>query len=323
MNIVKLRNSVELLSRLIKISDEQKEAIIDKCTTMSDKDVIDKLSETVYYLLGNNLGLFSYSLEVIRNLNPSMCPQVPEMRDALIQKYGKKEDAPMSLEDNHKLIDSALVDITKLLNEAGVDYYIVGALPSFIKTQEPLFRMHNKIDVMVNEADLPKVKSAVESLGYVYQDDRFPTMERYQQIKDGKHAQSVMAQNPNNKLQLGFITFVREEDNTLTTTRYSSHEENGQVVVDLLERKQDPLGYVLRYDDTPTQYNGTSFRTSTVENVYQSKGYTNRPTDAEDMERIGKYVDQSRLLLLRRHPLREEVKTNITMNSGPQPMGMY
>lgn len=322
MNIVKLKNSIEILSRLIHISDEQKEALIDKCTTMNEKDVIDKLSETMYYVLGNNLGLFSYSLEVIRNINPNMCPQVPEMRDEIIQKYGKKEDREMSLEDNHKLINNTLIDITKLLNEAGVDYYIVGALPSFIKTQEPLFRFHNKIDVMVNEADLPKVRVAVESLGYTYQDDRFPTMERYQQIKDSKQAQLVTAQNHNNKMQLGFITFVREADNTITTTKYLPHEENGQIAVDLIERKNDPLGYVLRYDDTPTQYNGTSFRTSTVENVYQSKGYTNRPTDAEDAEKIGKYVDQSRLLLLRRHPLKEEVKTNIMMNSGQQAMGM-
>ena len=83
---------------------------------------------------------------------------------------------------------------------------------------------------------------------------------------------------------------------------YSHRLEDGKVVVDVLERKSDPIGTSLRYDDTPTEYKNTEFRTSTVESVYNLKSYTRRPKDITDMKKLEPYVDQSKLSQIQIQP---------------------
>ena len=51
----------------------------------------------------------------------------------------------------------------------------------------------------------------------------------------------------------------------------------------------------LRYDNTPTEYLHTSFRTSTVENVYHLKSITKRPKDITDMKKLEPFVNKEKL----------------------------
>lgn len=74
-------------------------------------------------------------------------------------------------------------------------------------------------------------------------------------------------------------------------TEYSHRLENDIVVVDLLERKSTLTGTQLRYDETPTMYFGTSFKTSSVESVYKLKSYTKRPKDITDIKKLEPYID--------------------------------
>ena len=102
---------------------------------------------------------------------------------------------------------------------------------------------------MINEGDIPKVAEIIELSGYEFHDDRFPNLERFQQMEQNKPPHTVLAQNPNNEFHLGFFTFRREQDNSITMREYSHRLENGEVVVDVLERQSDPIGTGLRYDE--------------------------------------------------------------------------
>ena len=316
MNSIKLNNTIDILSKIITVSEEKKQELITKYTSLSESEVIKDLSQIVYRVLGSNEELYNYSLEVIRNINPQICPPVEEMKSRLSRMFSNEVDGNMSLDENHKLINEELVRFTTLLNQAEIDYYIVGALPCFLKTGQQLFRYHDDIDIMVNEEDIPKLAEIIQSTGYIFHDDRFPSLERLKEMEQNKPPHTVLAQNPNNEFHLGFFTFRREQDNSITMREYSHRVENGTVVVDVLERQSDPIGTMLRYDDNPTEYMGTTFRTSTVESVFSLKEYTRRPKDVTDNEHLKPFIDEKKLSALKQHPNQNVEIKNIQQNNN-------
>ena len=316
MDSIKLNNTIDILSKIITVPEEKKRELIIKYSSLSESEVIKDLSQIVYRALKNNEELYNYSLEVIRSINPQICPPVEEMKSRLSRMFSNEVDGNMSLDENHKLINEELVRFTTLLNQAEIDYYIVGALPCFLKTGQQLFRYHDDIDIMLNEEDIPKLAEIIQSTGYKFHDDRFPNLERLKEMEQNKPPHTVLAQNPNNEFHLGFFTFRREQDNSITMREYSHRVENGTVVVDALERQSDPIGTMLRYDDNPTEYMGTTFRTSTVESVFSLKEYTRRPKDVTDNEHLKPFIDEKKLSALKQHPNQNVEIKNIQPNNN-------
>ena len=302
MIALKIMETIHILSKVVNIPEEKRMELLKRYSKRTDADIIKDLSQNAYQILGNDPELYDYALNVIRNINPDICPPVKEMKERLEKMHLNEIDGNMSLEENHQLVDETLINITTLFNKNGIDYYIVGALSAFFKTGQPLFRYHDDIDIMVNEEDIPKVAEIIEKTGYEFQDDRFPTLQRYQEMEVEKPPHTVLAQHPDNEFHLGFFTFRREEDKSITMREYSHRLEDGEVVVDVLERQSDPASTSLRYDETATEYKGTEFRTCTLESTYNLKAYTRRPKDITDMKKIEPYIDQTKLSQLQVHP---------------------
>lgn len=316
MERIKLEGAIDALSKVITVPEEKREEIIARYSSMEELAVIKELSQIVYTLFKDNDEVYTYCLEVIRNLNPGLCPSIEEMKQMLHKMFSNDVEGNMSLEDNHKLVNTELVRFTTLLNQYGVDYYIVGALPCFLKTGQPLFRYHDDIDIMINEDDIPKVKEVVELCGYQFHDDRFPSVERFHEMEKNKPPHTVLAQNPNNEFHIGFFTFKREQDQSITMREYSHRLEDGQVAVDVLERRSDPMATLLRYDETPTEYMGTTFKTSTVESVYSLKQYTKRPKDITDVEHLKPFINEQKLAALKQKPLDNVEIKNVKRDSN-------
>lgn len=312
---IQLKNTIEKLAKIMDVSDEKKEEFYSKYSIMSDVEIINELSQISYKMFSNNTELYDYALTVIRSINPEVCPQIDEMKSILSKMFLNEVEGNMSLDENHQLIKESLIKFTTLFNQYGIDYYIVGALPCFIKTGQQLFRYHDDIDIMVNEEDIPKIAEIMELTGYKFYDDRFPSIERFNQMQVTKPPHTVLAQNPNNEFHLGFFTFRRENDNSITMIEYSHRLENDIVMVDLLERKSTPTGTSLRYDETPTTYFGTSFKTSTVESVYNLKQYTKRLKDITDIQKLEPYIDRKKLEELYKNPNINMTTQNIEYNS--------
>ncbi len=302
MDLLKIKSTIKAISNVIPIEEAKKEEMYNRFSSMEDKEVIKELVMAAYSLLRDKPELYDYALTVIRDINPQICPSVEAMKEKLNRMFANEVEGNMSLEENHKLVSNELIRFTKMLNLYDIDYYIVGALPCFIKLGIELFRYHDDIDIMINENDMPKLKEIIEMSGYTFHDDRFPSIERFNEMQNNKPPHTVLAQNPDNEFHLGFFTFAREKDNSITMREYSHRLEDGRVIVDVLERRSDLVGTSLRYDDAPTEYMGTSFRTSTVEDVYHLKSYMRRPKDITDVKKLEPFIDKVKLEELNKHP---------------------
>ena len=309
---LRLKKILDILSKVVNADEEKKEKLYAKYSNMSDLEIINDLSQITYVLLMNNDELYDYALATIRDINPEICPSVEEMKVILTKLFSNEKKGNMSLEENHKLINESLIKFTSLFNQYGIDYYIVGALPCFIKTGQQLFRYHDDIDIMVNEEDLPTVFEIMKLVGYEFYDDRFPSVERFKEMEKNKPPHTVLAQNPYNEFHLGFFTFKREKDNSITMREYSHKMEGDSVVIDLLERKLTPIGTTLRYDEEPIKYLCTSFKTSAVESVYKLKQYTRRPKDIMDTRRLQPFIDLNKMEDLNKNPAINVEYKNVT-----------
>lgn len=308
----KIESIVITIARLANASEEETKKLIEKYSSMSEIEIIKDLSMLSYRMFSSNEGFYNYALTLIKSINPKKCPPISEMKVILNNIYSNTPNSNVDLEENHKLVCEALDNFTTMFNEANIDYYIVGALPCFIKTGQPLFRYHDDIDIMINEDDIEKVKELVEICGYTFHDDRYPSVDRCKEMEKNKPPHLVLAQHPENEFHLGFFCFRREEDKSITMREYSHHLENGNVVVDVLERRNTPKGTKARYDDTPTEFMHTTFKTSTVESVYHIKSYTKRPKDLTDMKKLEQYVDKEKLATIEVNPQEQVILTNVT-----------
>lgn len=302
MDIEKLKYTIDTLSRIIEVSDDKKQEIIDRYSSMNDKDVIKELSQTIYCLLNTKKDLYDYALTVVRELNPEICPPVDEMKKILNKMFSNVTDGNMPIKEDHKMVEDTLVKFTKLFNKNNIDYYVVGALPCYIKINQPLFRYHDDIDILVNEKDIPLLAELIDKNGFKFVDDRFPSVERYQKMLKNKPPHTVLAKTSKNEFHIGFITFKRQSDNSITIKEYSHRLEQDKVIIDLLERQIDKVGTELRYDETPVEYKDTTFKTSSLEYVYLLKTYTNRPKDITDMKLLELYIDKNKLEEIKKHP---------------------
>lgn len=311
MENMKLRLLIDELASLMNVPEDKKESIFQRYVGKPDIDVIKELSVIAYKTLRHDQGYYDYALIRIRNYNQSICPSLQEMKKILSNMFENISEENMPLEENHKLINDEIIRFTKLFNEAGIDYYIVGALPCFIKTGIPLFRYHDDIDIMINEDDIEKVREIINETGYLFQDDRYPSLERFYEILQNKPPHTVMAQNPNNEFHLGFFTFRREKDSSVTMREYSHRVENGSLIIDVLERRNSVEGTHLRYDETQVEYNGTSFKTGTLENVVHLKQFTQRPKDITDTEKLIQFVDEEKLKQLELYKSENVILENV------------
>ena len=297
-----IRNSqiisvIDALTRVVEIDKIKIEERLQKFQTMSDKEVIKDLAIFVYDNFKNDKDLCEYFLSLIRNINPRVVPSTKNMMIELENRYQNKNNK-MSIEENHKLLTEMLKYLAGLFNNRGIDYCLIGSVPAFLENNIPLFRYHDDLDIMINERDLDRVKELITESGYIYSDYRFPSIEEYHALEENKPPHQVMAQNPYNDFHIGFLTFIRNEDNSITTTEYLQRENNSSVVVDRLERHYTSEGTNIRFNSV-FDLDGVNVRACSCEHVYDIKSQLNRPKDKTDMEKLESYIDKAKLKELR------------------------
>ena len=215
----------------------------------------------------------------------------------------------MSVEENHALIKGTIHDVCNRLNQLKVDYYLVGALSTFIGTNTPLFRYHGDIDFMIEERDIEKVKQALQGTKYEFSDNRLNnkrTLKSDKSHPQGEH--EVIANHKDNEFHLGFLLFRREKNNSITVREYFMQEnENGERVPMVLERYYLKELVDLEYTQEKTEYAGTTFRTSTPESVYAKKLSTRHPKDILDLEKLKDKIDYNKLKEMNKYPTTQKI----------------
>ena len=286
-----------------KVSEENIKSLLSKMYKMkSVKDVMDSLTMNVSKIFGKTetKKALAECIQDILHIDPEIYGS-PEELLAQLKRNIETNYTPgnISIEENHALIERTLKATCDKLNELGVDYYVVGALSTFIKTGTPLFRYHGDLDFMVSEADLPKVQQALAGSDYTFSDDRLNNQKKYS--KDVGHTQGeheVIANHKENEFHLGFFLFRRETDESITVREYFMDEENGVKKPRILERHLPAELVALEYSEEATEFAGTSFRASTPESVLSKKMYTRHPKDMLDIKALEGKVDPEKMKAL-------------------------
>ncbi len=287
------------ISRLksAKVTEQQVQSMLSRLYDMKDlKTVMDSLALNVSNFFGKpeQMQDFNDCIKDIMQIDDTSYDS-PEALLSQLQKNKETNYTPgnIPVEENHQLISDTLKPLCDKLNELGVDYYVVGALSTFIGTQTPLFRYHGDIDFMIAEKDIPKVQEALKDSEYNFSDDRLNNQKRLTPgvgHTQGEH--EVIANHKENEFHLGFFLFRREPDNSITVREYFMEEnENGEKVPKVLERHEPAELVALEYSEELIYFAGTQFRTSTPESVYAKKMSTKHPKDILDLQALRDKVD--------------------------------
>ena len=294
------------VDRMGKVDENKIQALLSRMYNMrSVKDVMDSLTMNVSRIFGNpnQETILSECLQDIMNIDSSVYPS----KEALLSQLQRNIETNytpgnLPIEENHALIEQTLKSTCDKLNELGVDYYVVGALATFIKTGMPLFRYHGDLDFMVAEADLPKVQEALNGSNYNFSDDRLNNKKRFSpEVGHTQGEHEVIANHKDNEFHLGFFLFRREEDKSITVREYFMQEENGIRRPKILERNIPEELARLEYSEEQTEFAGTSFRASTPESVLLKKMYTRHPKDMLDIKALESKVDPAKVMEMQKY----------------------
>lgn len=308
-----------------KVSEAQIQGLLSRMHKMKDvKEAMDSLTMNVSKFFGRpgQEEMYDACLQDIMEIDPTVYHSKEELL-AQLQRNLDTNYTPgnISIKENHALIEATLKTVCDRLNAQGVDYYVVGALSTFIATETPLFRYHGDIDFMVSEEDLPKVQAAMKGTDYEFSDDRLNNQRRL--AKDGSHAQGeheVIANHKDNEFHLGYFLFRREPDGAITVREYFMEEdENGVNAPKILERYLPKELAELEYSSEETEFAGTKFRCSTPESVIAKKEFTNHPKDRLDIEKLkGKIDPEKRRELEKYHSTLEIVEPDEISRNIPR-----
>ena len=121
------------------VAEEQIQSMIDRLVKMQNKkDVVDSLALDIDKFFGRpeQKGQYDACMEDLFKFAGEVYETKEEII-AEIQDNKSKNYRPgnISIEENHQLIEESLRVICNKLNELDVDYYVVGALSSFIGTR--------------------------------------------------------------------------------------------------------------------------------------------------------------------------------------------
>lgn len=291
-----------------KVTEEQIQGLLIRMYKMKNvKEAMDFLTMKVnsFFARPGMEEMYNACLDDIMQIDSTVYSSKEELLEQLQRNLDTNyTPGDISIEENHALIEQTLKTVCDRLNEQGVDYYVVGALSTFIATKTPLFRYHGDIDFMVSEVDLPKVQAAISGTDYEFSDDRLNNKRRL--AKDGSHAQGeheVIANHKDNEFHLGCFLFRREPDGAITVREYFMEERgNGVKVPKILERHLPKELAELEYSGEETEFAGTKFRTSTPESVIAKKEFTRHSKDILDIEKLrGKIDPEKRTQLGRYH----------------------
>lgn len=315
------------ISRLkdVNVTEQQVQSMLSRLYDMKDlKTVMDSLALNVsnFFVKPEQIQDFSDCIKDIMQIDDTAY-DFPEALLNQLQKNKETNYTPgnIPIEENHQLISDTLKPLCDKLNELGVDYYVVGALSTFIGTQTPLFRYHGEIDFMIAEKDISKVQEALKDSEYNFSDDRLNNQKRLTPgvgHTQGEH--EVIANHKENEFHLGFFLFRREQDNSITVREYFMEEnENGEKVPQILERHEPAELVALEYSEELTDFAGTQFRTSTPESVYAKKMSTKHPKDMLDLEALRDKVDFDKIKEMEQYDSTlQVVDPDIRQTSRPQ-----
>lgn len=187
-------------------------------------------------------------------------------------------------------VDKALDYVSPRLNALGVNYYIVGAVGAYLRLGINSKRVHDDLDILIEEKYVDLLKDVFENSDYIFYDNRHSSEKILNEkgYTDGEH--EVIARMKGGNFHIGFFLLSKTNEQ-YTITEYFKDGD----VQKKLERTL-PLKYFgYQYDDRPIRYRGLQFKTVTPECIYKNKLSMDREKDRHDCEILSDFLDFDRL----------------------------
>ena len=98
--------------------------------------------------------------------------QSSQLKEKFKEWIGCNQPSRMPIDENHKKISNVLPWLLNELEKYEVDYFLVGALPCYLRTNQKSIRYHDDIDLLLKEEDIPRMKEILENSDFVFEDNR-------------------------------------------------------------------------------------------------------------------------------------------------------
>ena len=185
-----------------------------------------------------------------------------------------------SIVNNHKMVYDKIEELITILNKEGIDYYLAGALSSFINYGIESNRCHEDINIHINERDLGKFENVCTELNIHYIDDRLSSPRVLNDgISYGEH--DVKAIFGDSGFHIGVFCFERLADGTIISKIYYHNDDNSPCCRE--EIYSSNLAKII-FKKSPVEFRGNLVYLVAPEYIFYIKQKTNTEKDKKDME---------------------------------------
>ncbi len=253
-------------------------AYYNKYDFLQSEDLNDLIKKALDRYLDSDLDIDSVNDELIKF--------ILDRKKAIDDRYNDDNVA-----DNHKELYETLDKLVIMLNEAHIDYQIAGALCAYLKYGEESNRVHDDIDLNMNEDDLEKFGIICQRLGFQFSDKRMDSPRvLVNGIPHGEH--EVIAEIPGSDLHIGVFPFKRNKDGSIDNRSYYK-DEDGKTMV--WNEHISPSLAKLIFGKERIEHNGQEIIITPPEYVYSLKSYTRKNKDLYDLRFMDGKIDMDKL----------------------------
>ena len=238
-----------------------------------------------------------------------------ELADIIVKKQEefKKYNDNDSIKKNHEKTYNKLEEFARLLNEAGVDYQLAGALCGYIKYGQESDRYHEDIDISINERDIPKLKQVCEKMGLKFSDDRFNSPRVLKNgIPSGEH--EIIAREDGSDFHIGAFAFERLADGTIITKGYYHDSNNNPCCREEVISSQ--LASLIFGKET-VDFRGIPLYITSPEYIYNLKNYTRKEKDLKDIEFLEDKIDKDKVNKIKELSKTDKATQNVIVDKKP------
>lgn len=178
----------------------------------------------------------------------------------------------MEIKENHHNIYDTLEELAYLLRMAKVDYYIEGGLVGYLRYNKESNRVHDNINITINEKDYDKFKSMCDILGI-------------------KVIGKDLDNKNDNSSNVVLSSFERLEDGSIKTINYDDNGERKEVII-------NPKLADMVYGDEKVNFRGYELNVLPAEYIYFLKDGSSMEKDKIDTYFLKDKIDMRGLKLI-------------------------
>ena len=228
----------------------------------------------------------------LEEINDEMAKIVEERYSKYLERYDKN-----AIRENHEEIYSKLRKFVTLLNANNVDYQLAGALGGYIKYNEESHRVHDDIDICINEKDIDKLELICREMGLNFKDNRLNTTRVLKNgIPSGEH--EIIATTDESDFHIGAFPFEKLKDGTIINKEYY-HDDDGNILVRKETYSRELAEEIYSDSGNNVNFEGHNLTIIAPEFVYLLKSYTRNDKDLDDIKFLQGKIDMEKVNIIK------------------------